>query len=1326
MNDERIVTRVIEEEMRHAYIDYSMSVIVSRALPDVRDGLKPVHRRVLYSMSELGLASNRAHKKSARIVGECFVKGTLVSTPTGLQKIENLQIGQEVCTHRGVQKVTELYEMPAQALLTISTRNGSQNIATPGQMLKVFTPALQYEWKRADELQVGDYIVNKSFFPSLSSYNKVATFTIDEDLAYLLGVFYSDGWIDRDKQRGYDRVCFCSDRLEVLEKLQTIISQKWQVTTSIHEKDKYAYLKINANTVNQALIQTFGLQDKYANNIAIPEAILQSPQSVVYSFISAYIDGDGSVHHNRTTLNVTSVSETFARQFHTLLLSLGIHAALYESKRDDKQNAFSVEVNGAAYQKLVAKLSLQHPEKQEKLRLENETLASVHEKIPFLGKYLIEEFSEKHLGGGWYEGANGEKVRTGLKYPDGTKIRYAKNLAESFEVYQSTLEKIGVLKKMEAIQSAYLQTVHDIVENHISFSEVTAISQEVTDITYDIQVENDHEFVANGMLVHNCLGKYHPHGDTAVYDTMVRMAQPWSLRYPLVDGQGNFGSVDGDNPAAMRYTEARLRKIAEDILADLEKNTVDFRPNFDDSLTEPSVLPGRIPNLLVNGTSGIAVGMATNMAPHNLCEIVDAICAYVDNKDITMDELLKFVKGPDFPTGATIYGTNGIYDALTTGRGRIVIRANAEIITTANDREQIIINEIPYQVNKANTIKKIDQLINEKKLEGIADINDESDRDGMRIVIDIKKEASANVVLNQLYQQTQLQNSFSVNNVALVKGRPMTLNLKDLIRHYVDHRHEIVVRRTQYDLDEARKRAHILEGLLVAIDNLDEVISLIRASRTPDEALSSLTSRVWKTDSALSTLLFREAILAENGTPSYQLSDVQAKAILEMRLQRLTGLERDKILDQYKEIKDKIDYYESVLANEDLRMAIIKAELVEVKATFGDARRTQIVHAEGEINYEDTIENEDVIVTISHQGYVKRTSMDEYKVQNRGGVGVKGAGTKQEDFVEYIFSAKTHNYLLVFTEKGRCFWLKVYVIPKGDKTSKGRAIQNLIQIDPDDKIKAFVTVDSLDDKEFTQNHSIIMVTKKGTVKKTSLEAYSRPRVNGINAISINEGDELIEAKLTSGKSQVIIAISTGRAIRFLEEEVRDMGRTATGVRGIRFDSDNAEVVGMVTIEDPKSVTLLVVSANGYGKRTGLVDAETGEEIYRITSRGGKGVRTINITEKTGSLIAIKKVDETKDIMIITKNGITIRMDANAVSASGRATQGVRLIRLREGDEIASVTSVEKVEASEENPEIDTENLVIVGTPEAEEMEADDTIIEEDDAEDEVIEDETEA
>jgi DNA gyrase subunit A len=763
-------------------------------------------------------------------------------------------------------------------------------------------------------------------------------------------------------------------------------------------------------------------------------------------------------------------------------------------------------------------------------------------------------------------------------------------------------------------------------------------------------------------IVGEVLGKYHPHGDTAVYDTLVRMAQEWSLRYPLVDGQGNFGSVDGDSPAAMRYTEARLRKVAEEMLEDLDKNTVDFRPNFDDSDSEPSVLPAKIPNLLVNGASGIAVGMATNMAPHNLREACNAVIAYIDNKAITIEELIeKHIKAPDFPTGGIIYGYEGVREAFLTGRGRVVIRAVAEI-EEKNGRERIIITEIPYQVNKSMMLEKIAQSMNEKKIEGISDFNDESDRDGMRIVFEIRKDAMASVVLNQLYKHSALQTSFGVNNVALVKGRPMMLNLKDMIQHFVEHRHEVVVRRTQFELDEALKRAHILEGLIIALDNLDAVISLIRNSKTPE--------------------LAREGLITQFG-----LSEIQAKAILDMRLQRLTGLEMDKIRDEYQELLKKIEHYNEVLSNEELRMSIIKEELIEIKEKYGDERRTKIEYSGEDFSMEDMIADEEVIITISHEGYIKRTPSIEYRTQSRGGVGAKGAGTKESDFVEHVFVATNHNYLLFFTEMGRCFWKRVYELPEGNKATKGRAIQNLIQIPKEDKIKAFMNVTSLTDKEYLEGHSVVMITRKGTIKKTSLEAYSRPRQNGINAINIVEGDELIEAKLTNGNSAILIGIRSGRAIRFPENTVRDMGRNATGVRAISLDKENDAVVGMVIVNDAENTDILVVSENGFGKRSPVSE-------YRITNRGGKGVKTIQITEKTGSLIAIREVSDTDDLMIMTREGITIRMPVEEIREAGRATQGVRLIRLRDSDSIASITRIAEREATEEEgltEEINPEN-----------------------------------
>jgi DNA gyrase subunit A len=762
----------------------------------------------------------------------------------------------------------------------------------------------------------------------------------------------------------------------------------------------------------------------------------------------------------------------------------------------------------------------------------------------------------------------------------------------------------------------------------------------------ELGVNYNKPYKKSARIVGEVLGKYHPHGDASVYDTMVRMAQDWSLRYTLVDGQGNFGSIDGDFPAAMRYTEARLRRIAEELLADINKDTVDFQPNFDDSLTEPTVLPGKLPNLLVNGSSGIAVGMATNMAPHNLREVIDGIVAYIDNRDISIPDLMKYVTAPDFPTGGIIYGVAGVQEAYLTGRGRIVVRAKAEIVTNAHGKDQIIVTEIPYMVNKAMMIEKTAGLINEKKLEGISDLRDESDRDGYRVVYDLKKDAIPNIVLNNLYKYTQLQSSFGVNNVALVKGRPQTLNLKDLIRYFVEHRHEVVVRRTKFELAEAEKRAHILEGYLIALDNLDEVISLIRSSSDPDVAREGLMTR-------------------------FGLSEIQAKAILDMRLQRLTGLEREKIQQEYGEVKELIGRLTEVLANEPMRMQIIKDELAELRDRYGDDRRTQVVPSEDDFTMEDMIPNEDMVITISNQGYIKRTSLSEYRTQGRGGVGSRGVSTKEDDFTEHLFIAQAHNYLLIFTDQGKVYWKKAYEIPEGNKTSKGRAIQNLINIEPGDNIRAIITVKDLQDENYINQNFVILCTEKGTIKKTSLEAYSRPRQGGINAITIHEGDRLINASMTNGNNQIVIAKSEGKAVHFNESQVRPMGRTAAGVRGVTLDSETDKVIGMVCISR-EDANLLVVSENGYGKRSEIAD-------YRITNRGGKGVKTINITEKTGKLVAIKEVFDEDELMIINRSGITIRIEVKELRVMGRATQGVRLIKLNEDDRISSVEKIQKFE-----------------------------------------------
>ena len=777
------------------------------------------------------------------------------------------------------------------------------------------------------------------------------------------------------------------------------------------------------------------------------------------------------------------------------------------------------------------------------------------------------------------------------------------------------------------------------------------------DMSAELNLSSDKPTRKSARIVGDVLGKFHPHGDSSVYEAMVRMAQEWAMRYPLVEGQGNFGSMDGDKAAAMRYTEARMQKITDEVMADIEKETIDWTTNFDDTLKEPTVLPTRIPLLLVNGASGIAVGMATNMAPHNLSEVVDACCAYIDNPECECEELLKYVKGPDFPTGALIYGYEGAKEAMLTGRGRVVMRARTEIETTESGRECIVITEIPYMVNKAEMIKKIGAMVNEKKLEGISYINDESDRKGLRIVIFVKKDASANVVLNTLFKNTELQTSFAVNNIALVNGRPMLLNLRDMIKHFVEHRHDVIVRRTRFDLKKAQDRMHIVQGLLIAQDNIDEIVSIIRSSRSTDIAKQTLQER-------------------------FGLSEIQSTAIVEMRLRQLTGLEREKLENEHAELERQINYFQDVLASEQLQMQIIKDELIEIKAKYGDERRTEIVYSSEEFNPEDFYADDDMVITISHMGYIKRTPLAEYRIQNRGGVGMKGSATRDEDFIEHIYVASMHNTMIFFTEKGRCYWLKVYDIPEGTRASKGRAIQNIIQIEPDDKVRAYINTKNLNDEEYINTNFIVMCTREGVVKKTKLKEYSRPRQTGVNAIVIREGDQLIEAKITSGEAEIMIAARGGKAIRFNESTVRPIGRVGAGVRGISLDEGD-EVIGMICIEPDSKQDVLVLSENGYGKRTDL-------DEYRVTNRGGKGVKTINITEKTGDLISIQAVTDENDLMIINRSGVTIRTKVDQIRLAGRATQGVKIINLREGDVIASVMAVPVSEEEEVEPIVNAE------------------------------------
>ena len=832
-------------------------------------------------------------------------------------------------------------------------------------------------------------------------------------------------------------------------------------------------------------------------------------------------------------------------------------------------------------------------------------------------------------------------------------------------------EKIVPISIEEEMKSAYIDYSMSVIVSRALPDVRDGLKPVHRRVLYgmlDLGVFSNRAHKKSARIVGEVLGKYHPHGDTSVYDSMVRMAQDWSLRYPFVDGQGNFGSIDGDNPAAMRYTEARLKKIAEEMLADLDKETVDFRPNFDDSLEEPVVLPARIPSLLCNGASGIAVGMATNMPPHNLSEVIDGTIAYIENNDVTIEELMQHVKAPDFPTGGTIYGYEGVKDAFETGRGRIVMRGRARFEEMKSGREMIIVDEIPYQVNKADMIKKTADLVNDKKLDGISEIRDESDRNGMRIVYELKRDAIPNVVLNKLYKFTALQSSFSVNNIALVKGRPEMLNLKSLISNFVEHRHDVVIRRTQYELRKAQERAHILEGLLIALDNLDEVIKLIRASKTPEIA--------------------REGLIK-----TFELSELQARAILDMRLQKLTGLESEKIKAEYEELMSTIARLEEILGSEEVRFQIIKDELIEIKVKYGDERRSKIEYSGADLSIEDMIPDEDVIVTISHAGYIKRTSLREYKTQNRGGVGSKASTARNEDFLEHLFGATNHNYLLIFTQKGKCFWMRIFEIPEGTKTSKGRAIQNLLNIESDDKVLAYIPVLNLKDEEYINGNNVILCTKQGMIKKTTLEAYSRPRTNGINAITIKDNDELLEARLTNGENEIVMALKSGKAIRFPEQKVRAVGRTAQGVKGVTLQSPKDEVIGMICVTSGDESDILVVAEKGYGKRSAIAD-------YRVTNRGGKGVKTINITDKTGELIAIKNVTDEDDVMIINKSGVAIRLQLSDLRTMGRNTQGVRLINLKGNDEIAAVAKVIRQD-EEDEVELDENGDPILPEPTSE-------------------------
>jgi DNA gyrase subunit A len=1260
--------RDINDEMKRAFIDYSMSVITSRALPDVRDGLKPVHRRILYAMNDMGLTHNKPYKKSARVVGECFVEKTMILTNNGLTNIKNVKKGDQVYTQNGIEKVKELYIMPKKELVKVTLENGLENTVTKSQKFKVFTNDLTFEWKEAKELSPQDYVVIKYDYPKIHNRIKLKksknySLYLNENIGYLLGIFLSDGWISEDYgQKKHPRIClYGGTDKEIADRVVELVKKEFGYTPPIQEKHYQLKTKeqhclytirIHRKEINDFFVSNFHLKNANALTKKIPQQIFHSPQKVVYAFISGLIDGDGSVHNKRNTIHYGSISEEMINQLMLLLQHHGIFSSKHFSKETkthyilgrkitDYHVFFYLEIHGSNAVELAKNLTVITPKKNIILqRIAHEQIRkrdtwSKYDIVPYSGEKIFGDLSNRHLGGGWYEDTNGEKFREGITYPAGCKIQYSKDL-KTKHLHLTQILQWGIHEKLQRIGSNVNQLLDYILKGKLRFIRVQSVEPADEQLTYDIEVENDHEFIANGMVSHNCLGKYHPHGDQAVYDSMVRMAQNFSLRYPLIDGQGNWGSIDGDSAAALRYTETRMAKITGLMLQDIEKDTVEWRDNFDGSLKEPEVLPAVLPNLLLNGASGIAVGMATNMPPHNLTEVVDGIIKMIDTPEITIAELMDIIKGPDFPTGGIIYGRGGILSANTTGRGSLTVRAKTSI-EEGDQKDRIIVHELPYQVNKSVLLQTIAELVKEKKLEGISDLRDESDRKGMRIVIELKRDANNDVVLNQLFEHTELQSSFGVLNLAIVKGEPKVLTLKEMLQHYIEYRVEVITRRTTYDLRKAKEKMHILEGLMIALRDIDEVIKVIRQSKEVEEAKDRLMKR-------------------------FKLSEIQAKAILDMRLQKLTGMEIAAVEKEYNETKALIEQLEVLLADHQKILAEIKQELLDIKEKFGDSRRTQIVEGEVGIDIEDLIPQQEVVVTITKDGYIKRIPTETYHTQHRGGKGLIGVRPKEEDFVVDTFITSTHDYLMFFTNHGRVYWLKAYKIPEGDRYAKGKAIINLLpRLEEGEKIETAVPI-----HEFDDTHYLIFTTKKGTIKKTVVSAYGNIRVNGIIAIKLEEGDELMGVTLSDGTKTVMIATALGQACRFNEKELRPTGRATHGVIGIRLKNKNDSVVAMTVVDITGS--LYTMTENGFGKRSPI-------DEYRMTHRGSKGVRTIVTNERNGKVIFVSQVTDENELIITTEHGMTVRIPVRDIREQGRNTMGVRIMRLNEGDKVVSVTQV---------------------------------------------------
>jgi len=1282
----------LESEMKQSYLDYAMSVIVGRALPDVRDGLKPVHRRVLYAMNVLGNDWNKAYKKSARVVGDCFIKGTLVHTKQGLQPIESLKIGEQVLLPNGkLSEITQTFCNPPAPVVEVKLSNGYTFTVTNGQLFRVLNNDLSISWEKAEQLH--DKLVLASNARCLGS----ATTTEDADkiaLAYISGLFIAEGYLtDRNRSKRVGISMVHSEPLEYLSDycLSKAINVQWSLLApqKPHYQPQHCVRFTGLEEVYQACEETCAFKK-------VPTWVLEN-RAYYAPFLAGFIDGDGFIRKKKREVIFTSTSSQLLTQIQAMLADSGIHCYYSVEDFSDKSygegclTRYNLSVTGENATRLChfiqdyLKITYKKERAIELAQWSGRSLPTLPELIP--SQAIFTELSKHHLGGGWYQDAEGQKFRAGIKYPTGAKIRYSSDLIEKDISFQQ-IEEWGVLEKLARLNSPLVDKLQKLVNTYTVLRVTSVSSNAQPQETYDVQIADEtHEFLVQGCAVHNCIGKYHPHGDTAVYDTIVRMAQPFSLRYMLIDGQGNFGSVDGDAPAAMRYTEVRMSKIAHELLADLDKETVDFTPNYDESESEPAVLPTRIPTLLINGSSGIAVGMATNIPPHNLSEIVSACLALCDDPEQSIADLMRYIPGPDFPTAGIINGVSGIHDAYHTGRGKALIRARCHFEEFGEQsRQAIIVTELPYQVNKAKLLEKIAEMVKEAKLDGISGLRDESDKDGMRMVIELKRGESPEVVLNNLYKQTALQTSFGINMVAILNGRPHCLNLKEILQAFIDHRREIVTRRTIYLLRKARDRAHILEGLAVALSNIDAMIVLIKGAKNPAEAKELLLAKTWNAGLVAQLLANAdadrcrpEALSAEFGLHDnfYTLSEVQAQAILELRLHRLTGLEQDKLLAEYQQLLVLIETYLIILASDTRLMEVIKEELQLIKAEYSDARRTEILQDHLNLSVADLITEEDRVVTMSHEGYVKSQPLTDYKAQRRGGRGKSATATKEEDFVNKLLVANTHDTILCFSSLGKVYWLKVYELPVASRAARGKPFVNLLPLEAGEKINALLTV-----REYSDDKFIFMATVSGTVKKTPLKEFENQRSNGKIALDLREGDSLIGVAITDGQQNIMLFSSDGKAIRFNENNVRSMGRTATGVRGISLN-EGAKVISMIVAAEG---TVLNVTENGFGKRTEV-------DKFRLQTRGGQGVISIQTSERNGQVIGAVLVNDTDELMIITDGGTLVRTRVAEISVVGRNAQGVTVIRLGDAEKVVGVDRIDGFALDEHESETDIEKQV---------------------------------